>query len=444
MASKERPGWTRPAAISVGVGVCAYAVSYLFAPTYLAYFTLYFPNVASSPSFLTGVRNTGENDQSVVRNFGGAITSPLVASGSQTATGIVESMTCAREVARKLDLARKWGLSEDQAAKRFRAALSTSTEKSGFLRVDFVGEPRDLCESALKGVYEHLGRRASELTVNVSRKNREFVEDRYDQAKTEADRAQSALTDLLARSRLAAYESVSGKYMAARQALDESKVQETVSAAVLDLGKRQMAEMIRLSRTSPAGTVTMGSVNSMLASIAGELQAKRQKLETAIDKFTDASPEVQVAKRDLRLTERIASELLTVQETALRKGYAPEFAKAHIELETLRITSRENEKLLARYGTLIGVSARETSALERAKADFKTATDQMARLRGELEIARIAEERDPSRFELVDPPQTEPDPVGPRRAFMAGIAFLLAMAVQIWPLLASKMREAGA
>lgn len=437
-------GWiskSRPLLIALGLAVLVYAASYLLAPTYLGYFTLYFPNTSATPMLLAGIRNSGESDQSAVRNFGGALNSPLVASGTQSATGIVESAACAKTVVDNLELAKAWGLKRGEAIEEFKDLLSTSVEKSGFMKVEVIGDSRELCVNMLKEVYSHLSKRADELTINVSRNNREFVEKRVAEATREVDRRQDDLTKMLTDFKLSGYDAIQGRYLEARNSIDEGRVQLAIADEVMEINKRSLQEMIKLSKNPELRPLVLPYVSDSLSGLASNLEQKRVAVENAMGKFTDSSEEVRIAKREMSFAQKLADERVRIEQDALKEDVSPQFRSARVQQETLRATLTQNEELLKRYEALMPVSADQYARLERAKTDFETSMLRLATLRGELEIARIAEDRDPSRFEIVDEPQTEWKPVGPRRALMSGGVFLLALIVQLWPTIARKLKE---
>lgn len=434
----------RPLWISLGIAVVVYGGSYLLAPTYLGYFSLYFPNTSATPMLLAGIRSSAESDQGAVRNFGGALLSPLVGSGTQTATGILESTACAREVVRKCGLADRWRKKEGEAVEEFKDSLSVTVDKSGFLRVEITGESRELCTKMLDVMYGFLNRRAEAMTINVSQKNREFVEKRYDLAVKEVDRLQGGLTQMLTDFRLAGYDEIQGKYLSARSAIYDAKVQLKVAQAVLEINKKALKQLIELSQDEETSVFALPYVSGHLSGLASALESKRIALETAMTKFTDSSVEVQMAKRELNLTKRFADERLKLEDDALKEDLTPQFREARVQFETLKVTLAQNEEVLAKYEELMPVSASQYAKLERAKLTFNTAMAQMGTLRGELEVARIAEERDPSRYEMLDEPQTEWKPVGPRRALLAGIGFIGAMLIFYWPTIRARMREVDA
>lgn len=428
------------AVLAAGLG---YAATYLLPPTYASELSLYFP-VSAPPSLLSGVRLSGESDQSAVRNLGGALVSPLVASGTQTAVGILTSKTCLSEVVERLNLNRRWDLSEAKALKRLRGSLSAAVDKNGFLSVEVTGESPALCVEILNALYAHLETRAEELTVNVSRRNREFIEGRVREAEEKADQLQTELVSQLSESDRIGYDRIQEAIGEFRAKIQESKVQEAAAKASLAAAESNLRLYIRESRTMPGALLAMNQVNSSLDMLARDILNRRQALEETLARFTTQSAEYKFAQRSLKALEGFAQKVLDVQDSALDRGITPQFAGAKAELKVLSTRISEYNKLLDAFERQVAVSAAGQAKLERTRKEFDAHMAGLASLKTELELAKIAEARDPSRFEVVDPPTEDPEPVGPRRVLIAGVVFLLALFLQVWPQLARRLRESDA
>jgi len=427
------------AVLAAGV---AYGATFLLAPTYAGNLSLYFP-AAAAPSLLGGVRLTTESDPSAVRNLGGALVSPLVASGTQTAVGILTSKTCLAEVTKKLDLAKRWGLSESKAIKRLKGAVSPSVDKNGFLDVQVTSESPTLCVEILKALYAHLETRAEELTVNVSRRNREFIQSRVEEAEEQADRLQANLVSQLSETDRIGYDRIQGAIGEFRSRIQEAKVQEAAAKSSIASAEANLRLFIRESRTFPGSLLAMKQINSSLDTLASDIINRRQTLEETMSRFTAQSAEYKFAQRSLKVLEGFAQKVLDVQENALDRGVSPQFAGAKAELQVLSTRIAEYTKLLDAFERQLAVSAAGQAKLERTRKEFDAHMTGLASLKAELELAKIAEARDPSRFEVVDPPSEDPEPVGPRRMLISGVVFLLALFVQIWPQMASRLKESS-
>lgn len=428
--------------ISAAVGLVGYFGSYLLPATYASALALYFP-VAAPPSLLSGVRLSGEADQSAVRSLGGALVSPLVASGTQTAVGILTSKTCLQSVVRSLKLGDRWDLNEPKAIKKLRGSLNASVDKNGFLVVEVTGESPALCVEVLNALYAHLESRAEELTVNVSRRNRQFIASRVKEAEEKADQLEAELISQMSETDRIGYDRIQVAIGEFRSRIQEARIQEAAAKASLTAAEANLRLFIKESRSSPGSLLAMKQVNTSLEELESDLLTRRQNLEETMSRFTAQSSEYKVAQRSMKVLEGFAQKVLDAQVSALDRGVSPQFAGAKAELVVLSTRIREYDRLLNAFDRQLARSAASQAKLERTRKEFDAHMSGLASLKTELELAKIAEARDPSRFEVVDAPTEEPEPVGPRRVLIAGVLFLLAFCFQAWPQISARLKEQG-
>lgn len=428
--------------ISAAIGAVAYAGTYLISPTYASTLSLYFP-ISSPPSLLSGVRLSGESDQSAVRNLGGALVSPLVASGTQTAVGILTSKTCLQTAVQGLKLAERWDLNEAKAIKKLRGSINASVDKNGFLIIEVTGESPALCVEILRALYEHLQGRAEELTVNVSRRNRQFIASRVKEAEDKADQLEGELVAQLSETDRVGYDRIQGAIGDFRGRIQEARIQEAAAKASLSAAEANLRLFIKESRTFPGSLLAMKQVNSSLDGLANEILNRRQSLEETMSRFTAQSSEYKLAQSSMKVLEGFAQKVLDVQASALDRGVSPQFASAKAELKVLSIRIGEYDRLLNAFERQLARAASGQAKLERTRKEFDAHMSSLASLKNELELAKIAEARDPSRFEVVDEPTEEREPVGPRRMLITGVVVLLALCVQSWPQISTRLKEQG-
>ena len=183
------------------------------------------------------------------------------------------------------------------------------------------------------------------------------------------------------------------------------------------------------------------AANASLTRLTDEIQSRRLTLEEIDASFQKQSPEYRAALKGVRDVESVAQEVLKAQSSAVAGGRTPELALANAELAALSKTVTEYESGINQFEKELSESPQKFAAVERAQTDFQTGLASLARLRGELEMARLAEIRDPSRYEVVDAPFENREPVSPRRALLAGAAFLLAFAGMTLPWVLRRLKE---
>ena len=428
--------------VSVVLGGVGYLGTYLIAPTFASYASLYFPQAQTGAAAgALGLMKPGvDADSGVVRSLGGALTSPLVGSGAQTATGILTSQTCLREVISKHGLTKKWDLPIEKALGKLRGRVNASVDKNGFLIFQLEADSPDEATVQIKTFMGHLDRRAEELSLNVSRRNRQIIESRVSVREQQLEGLQNEMVEVMRGALVTNLPEVQRIYLETRQELTIARIREASAQAQLNSIERSLSS-IYAQAAFPANLAAVEAVNASLTKLTEEIQTRRLTLEEVGNNFKRESPEYRTAVSAVKNAETIASRVLDSASTAVQKGLTPELAHAKAELAALRSTSGLYDKSLASFEKELAESPAKYATVERARSEFQAALVALSTLRGELELSRIAEVRDPSRYELVDSPFPDREAVSPRRALMAGAVFLLAFAFQIVPFVMRRLRE---
>lgn len=437
--------------ISLALAGMTYLVASFLPKEYASHQSYYFPGGqgGGSSGALQFLQSGGDKDSGVIPSFKSALSSPLVGSGAQTVTGILTSRTCLDEVVRKLALDREWDMSPSKAVRELEGRIKVRTEKSGFLRVEVSGESPALCVRILKAMDDHLARRSKELTINVARRNREIVEKRAALAQTEIERLRSRLTTDPKLSPVADVAAISKVYWETKQKLDEARTQSVKANALIAAVEDGLRKLVRDARQGKgniaaiqsAGPGGMAEGMKVMDELAKKLQDSRIALREADSKFRRESAEYRDVARSTRVVEDYANEVLKNEEAQIDAGIAPQLAEAKAEYASLQAAVRENEANLSRFERTLQGIPDKYARWEDAKAEFEVALEKRGLLEAELELVRLAEARDPSRYEIVDGAYENPDPVGPRKMLFAGVAFVLALAAQLGPVVAKKVRE---
>lgn len=427
---------------SIGVGALAYAGSYLLPTTFESATSLYFPasQMGLQPSALSLMGPGGEGDSGVVRSMGGALSSPLVGSGAQTATGILTSQTCLREVISKHGLTKKWDLPIDKTIRKLRGRVTTSVDKNGFLVFQVESESPEECVALIDTFMNHLDRRSEELTINVSRRNRQIIEARVQENTRQVALLQQAMVGTMSQALVTNLPEVQRIYLETRQQLAETRIKESSARAQMASLEKSLKEIYAQGQF-PANLGAIQAANATLTRLTDEIQSRRLALEEIAASFQKQSPEYRAALKGVRDVETVAKNVLQAQEAAVSDGRTPELATAKAQLAALTKTVASYESSLKRFESELTQSPDKFAAVERAQSDFQTGLAGLAKLKGELEMARLAEIRDPSRYEVVDAPFEIHEPVSPRRALLAGAALLLSFAGMTLPWVLRRLKE---
>lgn len=426
------------------VGVLAFGASFLIAPSYSSYQTLYFPLTQSGSGALSAVAalkgGSEQADGGNVSGLRGLLSNPVVASGAQAATGILTSSTCYRAVVKDLGLESKWGSNLNRTLKRLDEATNVRTDKNGLLRIEATAESPAMAKQIVESMYKHLRTRANDLTLNVSTRNRQLVERSLADVEKRVAQAQTELTNSTGPVAFAKGEGVQASYLAAKQRLEEARLAEI--RAKVELGSIQTALAKSLNQDDSIALEAMGASSEnnpnsqALADLSKRLSERRLALQDASSRFNPNTPEFRTAQREAQNAEKAVADYISSQKKELDSGASPALIRAQAELQALQRVSQANEALLRSY-------ERQVRALPLA-ADAQTRYEALLDLRkflaSELEVAKIAEMRDPSRFEIVDPPYENEEAVGPRRVLIAGAAFLVTLALFLIPFANSRIR----
>lgn len=429
--------------LSVVLAAAVYAGTYLLPMTYSSYASLYFPqSQQSAMGALSLVKPGADSDSGVVSTLGGALSSPLVGSGPQTAMGILTSQTALREVIKKFGLTKRWDLPIEKAIRKLRANVTTSVDKNGFLVFEVEGGTPEESAEMVETFLRHLDRRSDELTLNVSRKNREILEDQVALMEGKLQGLQDEMVVAMQSAVVTNLPEVQRVYIDTRQRLTEARIREASARAELTNLESSLKQLYSKG-AFPANLGSVQAANASLNKLTEEIQTRRLALEEIAASFRKESPEYRAALNSVRDVESIASQIIEAQKKAVSQGLTPELAQARAALVALEVTTRNYDAGLARFEKELAQSPARYASVERAQGEFTNSLSALGRLRGELELARVAETRDPSRYELVDSPMPNREPVSPRRALISGAAFLLAFAFFTVPWVMRRLREEG-
>jgi polysaccharide chain length determinant protein (PEP-CTERM system associated) len=244
--------------------------------------------------------------------------------------------------------------------------------------------------------------------------------------------------------------STGGDYFARLHAeadeLDKDRVGLTIAEQKRDELRRQLAsEMPVMGSTGSTGRMG-GPIDT--ASAIRETQAR---LDELLLRFTDKHPDVVAARRELEdLKVRQKAEMEAVRHgdaTAIAatgmpanpvyQGMKLQLSQIDVEVAADKQQVADQEKKITDLRKLINTAPQVEAEYERLNRDYSVTHTQYQALVDRLSRARLSDKADATgvvRFEVVDPPTVDPEPVFPKRTKLifqvlaAGLAAGLAVA----------------
>jgi len=417
--------------VSLLFGAAAYACTYLVKPTYESQEVLYFPQASGGSSPMDLLKGGAASDAGNVNLVGGMIVSPLVGGAPDAASGIITSKAAMRNTVDTLNLDQAWKTSKADAYDRVDGWTDAKVDKNGMLDVTAKAESPDQAVQILHSLRAYLEKRSQEMTLNVSRQNREYLEKRVASAAHEVNQIQLQLVDTMRNSPLADVGDVMKGYFAARDDLQKAQVAEATEAARLDSLQSQMKQLLARKDSFPNSVTALSSLDSDAKSLTDEIQARQLALDDAIANFTPNSPEVRSALRAVKTANAVSKQIVSAGQQDIKDGLTPDMIQAKSQLVALKTSTERYASILDAYQKSTIQAPREYAAVERMKMEFETSMKAYGALRGQLEMARLAENRDPSRFTVMDEAYPNPKPVGPHRGMITAVVFLLAGLFQL-------------
>jgi uncharacterized protein involved in exopolysaccharide biosynthesis len=427
--------WLVPIVSSISMAIVAFAVASLLPKKYKSEATLYFPVQADSSSSLANLASTlarggnfaGDKQGNVSLAFG-ALSSPLIASGPQTAIAVMDSNRCRQIVVNKLKLAKEWQVANGKALKRLEGDVAMSIDKNGLLAVEAAETDPALAQRILDGYIYALGELSKTLSLNISTKNRQFLEERVRGARARMQRLERKLE----------VATVSDPNVAEMNAPSEA------ARGLIELESKLSAAQVTLSGVTRQLTFTQEKAREVLKSGAdlpissdiGKLQRERlAELEyqfgIASQELGPDNPRYRLLKDQLSTARGQLVREITRETKALNAGIQPEVLRlsaeqASLEAQVAGLTRSFNEV----RGRLAAIPARQLR-LGRLEYELKAIREQLMNYELDLAKARIAEDRDAITFQVVDKPEIPEEPFAPRRLYSSALAGLAGLLIGI-------------
>ncbi len=420
--------WTRAAinlTWSIVGAIVVFCLSFLIPNSYQSLQTLYFPQSqtqTSSPSAaaLSIVGESGKSSDGAMKFLNNAFTTPLVGSGAQTAIGILTSVHTLREVVKALDLQAKYGEStEEDAIDRLRKNVSIDVDKMGMLEIRVYAPSPDLSVQINKKLLEVLNARASQLSLNISSQVRKFIQDQIETEETKLKGIEMQTKSSISVSVLGAGDELPKAYFDAKKTLETAKITQAGAMAEFDSLNKTYISLFKAARKPPTDIAAAALFGQSLKSMIDAASERRLALSDAMNTFAANSSQVKVALQQARAANQLLHS--TTEQGVKDPGLLglPDYILAKAELDKAQRAIGESQSVLDSYEAQIKDLPNQYVAYNEAKSRFDGELELLKQLYQEYENSKIAEERDPSKFVIVDEAYPNSKPVSPKRLYIA-------------------------
>ena len=209
--------------------------------------------------------------------------------------------------------------------------------------------------------------------------------------------------------------------------LDKDRLALTVAEQKRDELRRQLAG--ELPVMSSAGGASRNGAPIDTASAIRETQAR---LDDLLLRFTDKHPDVVAARRQLEdLRARQKTELEAVRHgdqsaiaatgmaaNPVYQGMKLQLSQIDVDVAADREVVADQERKIAELRKLINTAPQVEAEYQRLDRDYSVTHTQYQALVDRMSRARLSDKADATgvvRFEVVDPPTVDPEPVAPKR-----------------------------
>jgi polysaccharide chain length determinant protein (PEP-CTERM system associated) len=207
--------------------------------------------------------------------------------------------------------------------------------------------------------------------------------------------------------------------------LDKDRLALTLAEQKRDELRRQLSSEQPLLGSS-------GGAGGGGADTASQIRETQARLDGLLLRFTDKHPDVLAARRTLEeLKEREKEEIAAVRrgdQTAIAatglaanpvyQGMKLQLSQIDVEVAAARQQVADQQAKVAEQRKLINTAPQVEAEYERLDRDYAVTHTQYQALVERLSRAKLSDKADATgvvRFEVVDPPTTDPEPVFPKR-----------------------------
>ncbi len=165
---------------------------------------------------------------------------------------------------------------------------------------------------------------------------------------------------------------------------------------------------------------------------ASAIRETQARLDDLLLRFTDKHPDVIAARRqleDLKARQKLEQEAMRrgdqsaiaasgVGANPVYQGMKLQLSQIDVEVAAARQQVADQERKIAEQRKMINIAPQVEAEYERLNRDYSVTHSQYQALVDRLSRARLSDKADATgvvRFEVVDPPMVDPEPVFPKR-----------------------------
>jgi uncharacterized protein involved in exopolysaccharide biosynthesis len=432
----SRGAWLFPVVLAVCAATVAFAVASMLPKSYKSEATLYFPSppdasgslMSNIASTLRGGASLGGDKGGQVSLLNGALSSQLIAAGPQTAIAVMDSNLCRQRVIMKLGLTKLWKLPNHKARKRLGSTVAFGVDKNGLLAMEAAEEDPVLAKKILDAYIETLRQLGDELSLNMSKKNRVFVQERFEATRSQITLLEARLLRVAEGDPDQVMTASPGDAARGIVDLEKDRVRAQAFQSAADSSLRLATEnaraVVKAGVNLPIHAELGRTLREKLAGLEYEFSLAKAELGPDNPRYRLLQNQVQSAREQVR--REIGRE-----NRALDIGIAPEIVKLSAEKASYDAqVDGLNRAIEAMKARLASVPARQMSK-ERISQELNGQRELLNWLAMELQKAEIAEQRDATTFQPIDSPEVPDEPFAPRRLFAAGMAGVAGLLVGI-------------
>lgn len=422
--------------VSLIAAVVAFLICLLIRPTWKADSSFYFPLKSPSAGGIAALKvGPGLGDPGSVDLLNNSLATPLPGSAPSTAISILTSYSSIMQIVQQLNLASEWHTTDKEAFLRVKKYLSADVDESGnILNISYLDSDQDLATKIVKAVGQILDAKSKDLSLNIGRSNRLFIGERLNAAKAKLAKSATALEGAAKNGTDVTAETLFKTYLDQKTTLTATQASYAGLSAKLDSITKGLKDYYaaggpELMASSPGVT----TANGELAAISSQLGQRKIQLEDALSKYQNGTGEVKNAERDyntahslaVKVNSRLLAGVVGKYDPALVDVYGQKLALAATLQKYQEATDQLYEKLMEAPASSVQFQTK--------MADFKRSEEEVSSLSSQFELAKIAEQRDPSRFEVLDSAHVDPSYVFPHKGLIAGTVFILVFVLTFIP-----------
>ncbi|MHB8635065.1 MAG: GumC domain-containing protein [Fimbriimonadaceae bacterium] len=429
------------------VGLGAGLLTYLLHPRYESTELIIFPGApptsSSAISSVIGDKLSGSSDDGAVPMLSNLLSTAIVGSTRDAALAIVTSRGCLAYVVTTLDLQHVYKQPKlTKAMRELKDRLSASVDKQGMLNITAIDEESPRAVQIVKTVEAYLRRETDKLALNLSRKNRQFVQEQLGLERKNLTRVEALVQRDLASKPLTVVEERSRSIEAIHQAAIQARVRADGAYTEIARSEAALKRVLNQTGTYSGSAIALGTISGVLNNQATDLLQRRQDLEAAERKYAKSSTEVQLAQKEFDAAHAIADGVFKEEMSNLTRTTReePSLIRAKAAYASVEREADEYEAAVQRMTAQLAADASQYVQNQFLQSEYKAAIERYTRMQMDLAIAKIAESRDPARFEVLDEPAVTDEAVYPKRPLTSGVVFFLMIVIQLVPLLFSGSR----